>query len=110
MDGHPQSSGPDGLHLGQLGLPNSNSQPVSAATVSSMASYDQDILDEHTSNIRAEVKKVLPPWSSIAEIQIWLASQVDELSQLLGMFLREYQKLSAQGAISVSAKYFETSE
>ena len=108
MDGHPQSSGPDGLHLGQLGLPNSNSQPVSAATVSSMASYDQDILDEHTSNIRAEVKKVLPPWSSIAEIQIWLASQVDELSQLLGMFLREYQKLSAQGAISVSAKYFET--
>ena len=108
MDGHPQSSGPDGLHLGQLGLPNSNSQPVSAATVSSMASYDQDILDEHTSNIRAEVKKVLPPWSSIAEIQIWLASQVDELSQLLGMFLREYQKLSDQGAISVSAKYFET--
>ena len=57
MNGHPESSELDGLHLGQLGLPNSNSQLGSAATVSSMASYDQDILDEHTSNIRAEVEE-----------------------------------------------------
>ena len=108
MNEHPESSDHDGLRLGQLGLPSSNSQAGSAATISTMASYEQDILDSHTSNIRAEVKKILPPWSSIAEIQMWLASQVDELSQLLRMFLREYQRLSDQGAISVSAKYFES--
>ena len=71
-----------------------------------VTTYNIDILNN--TNINAEVKRLLPPWSSISEIQIWLASHVDELSNLLVIFLKEFQRLSDQGAISVSARYFET--
>ena len=71
-----------------------------------VTTYNIDILNN--TNINAEVKRLLPPWSSISEIQMWLASHVDELSNLLVIFLKEFQRLSDQGAISVSARYFES--